>query len=70
MTQKKLFEIQPEDPNKSKDTCKDCQHRERWDYSGKIFQYCGIRKSRRTSNGLLKIKCKNIACEGFKRAEI
>jgi hypothetical protein len=27
-----------------------------------VFQYCGKRKSNRTNNGLMKIKCKNKAC--------
>ena len=43
-------------------TCKDCQHRERHQCGGSIIQYCGIRGSNRTENGLLKIKCKTPAC--------
>jgi len=40
------------------ETCRHCKHRERWqpDGSTKVFQYCGKRRSNRTSNGLLKIK--------------
>lgn len=47
-------------------TCKDCEHRERWQCNSKIIQYCGVRKSKRTQNGLLKIKCKDKACLLFK----
>lgn len=47
--------------------CRTCEHRQRWDFSGKIFQYCGIVKSNRTSNGLKKIKCKDPACGLYKK---
>jgi hypothetical protein len=64
----KLFDI-PEIPIKhSSKTCRTCRHRQRWDFNTKIFQYCGVRKSKRTSNGLLKIKCKNEACELYAEA--
>jgi hypothetical protein len=43
-------------------TCNSCEHRQRWECNSKVFQYCGIRKSNRTDNGLLKIKCKTVAC--------
>ena len=43
-------------------TCNSCEHRQRWECNSKVFQYCGIRKSNRTDNGLLKIKCKDAAC--------
>jgi hypothetical protein len=43
-------------------TCRTCEHRQRHEYYTKVFHYCGIRKSNRTGNGLLKIKCKDIAC--------
>ncbi len=43
-------------------TCNTCSHRQRWDFGTMVFQYCGVRKSNRTSNGLLKIKCKMEAC--------
>ncbi len=49
-----------------KNTCKDCEHRQRWQCNSKVFQYCGARKSNRTNNGLLKIKCKDKACNLFK----
>ncbi len=61
---KTLFEIGQEQP--SDKTCKTCVHRERWEYGSKIIQYCGARKSNRTENGLLKIKCKNEACILYK----
>ena len=44
-------------------TCRTCAHRQRYEYGGSIFQYCGERKSKRTNNGLLKIKVTNPACE-------
>lgn len=44
-------------------TCKDCEHRERWECGSKVIQCCGIRKSGSTVNGLLKIKCNLPACE-------
>ena len=43
-------------------TCNSCEHRQRWQCNSKVFQYCGVRKSNRTENGLLKIKCKDAAC--------
>jgi hypothetical protein len=46
-------------------TCRTCMHRQRWQCDSKVIQYCGVRKSNRTDNGLLKIKCKNEACEGY-----
>lgn len=52
-------------PNEN--TCKDCEHRQRWECNSKVFQYCGVRKSNRTNNGLLKIKCKTPACSQFKK---
>jgi len=45
-----------------KEFCRTCKHRERWECGGKIIQYCGVRKSNRTHNGKLKIKCKDKAC--------
>lgn len=47
-------------------TCGTCEHRERHQCNSKVFQYCGIRKSGRTENGLLKIKCKTKACQLYK----
>jgi len=47
-------------------TCNSCEHRQRHQCNSKVFQYCGIRKSNRTNNGLLKIKCKTIACPFYK----
>lgn len=47
-------------------TCNACQHRQRWQCNSKVFQYCGVRKSNRTENGLLKIKCKDAACPLYK----
>jgi hypothetical protein len=58
----KLFDIEE---TKNINTCKDCEHRQRWECNSKVFQYCGVRKSNRTNNGLLKIKCKDFACPLF-----
>lgn len=60
-----LFNIPPKKPRS--ETCLTCEHRQRWKCNSKIFQYCGIRKSNRTSNGLLKIKCKDTACELYEK---
>jgi hypothetical protein len=72
MEQKKLFEL-PEKPAIEVDTvlvnglaCRECEHRQRWQCNSKVFQYCGVRKSNRTSNGKLKIKCRDKACQLFK----
>lgn len=62
MEQIKLFEV-PEKKEESTETCRTCKNRQTWQCNSKAFQYCGIRNSNRTSNGLLKIKCKNKACE-------
>ena len=64
MDQIPLFEIEEQVPNTTT-TCKDCEHRQRWECNSKVFQYCGVRKSNRTSNGLLKIKCKDASCPLF-----
>lgn len=67
MEQNKLFEL-PEKTAITVDTertCRECEHRQRWKCNSKVFQYCGKRKSNRTSNGQLKIKCKDKACELF-----
>jgi len=48
-------------------TCNSCEYRERHECGSKVFQYCGNRRSNRTANGLLKIKCKTVACSLYKR---
>lgn len=63
-----LFELEPKEKDKVESTCKDCEHRQRWECNSKVFQYCGVRKSNRTINGLLKIKCKDAACLQFKKS--
>ena len=62
MTQSKLFDI-PEVVNT--ETCRKCKHLEYWKFNTKFFHYCGIRKCNRTSNGKLKVKCKDKACTLF-----
>lgn len=65
MTQEKLFNIEVSRPIVNNNTCSGCEHRQRWQCNSRVFQYCGIRKSNRTDNGLLKVKCKNEACGLF-----
>lgn len=60
-----LFEV-PEIISDCKLTCNTCLHRQRWQCGGRIIQYCGVRKSNRTDNGQLKIKCKTKACNLYK----
>jgi len=36
--------------------CKNCVYRKPYQCGGRIIQYCGVRKSRRTFNGLQKTK--------------
>lgn len=50
-------------------TCRSCDHRQRWECGGKVIQYCGVRSSNRTDNGLEKIKCKDRACPKYKEAQ-
>lgn len=63
----KLFEIKPTIPI---NFCRTCEHRERHSCGSMIIQYCGVRKSNRTANGKLKIKCKTPACDFYKAEEI
>lgn len=50
----------------NKKTCRTCAYRQRWECGSKIIQYCEAIKSRRTENGLKKIKCKDAACSLYK----
>lgn len=45
--------------------CRKCKHNQSWQCNSKVFHYCGIRKSNRTSNKQLKIRCKDNACVLF-----
>ena len=54
--------LQPEKPTL---TCNKCKHNQAWECYSKVFHYCGIRQSKLTSNGLMKIKCKDVACNLF-----
>ena len=66
------LELFTEDPAaaqvKPSETCNGCEHRQRWQCGGSIIQYCGVRSSNRTENGLLKIKCKDKACNLFTKS--
>ena len=58
-----------EKPNDGK-TCRHCAHRQRWCLGPvRIGQYCGVRSSNRTHNGLLKIKVTNPACGFYKKED-
>ena len=58
-----LFDFEKIIPDKF---CRTCVHRERHQCGSMVIQYCGARKSNRTDNGKLKIKCKTIACNLYK----
>lgn len=60
----KLFEIEPTEPISRAEKCKTCIHITaiEYNYPVKRFFYCKKRKSKRTSNGLLKIKANQSAC--------
>jgi len=64
-----MTELFPEETINANRTCRTCANRQRW-YIGpvRIGQYCGVRFSKRTTNGLLKIKVTNPAC-GFYKEE-
>lgn len=62
--QSELFSLPDEKPLLTAGlTCNSCDHRQRHQCNSKVFQYCGVRKSNLTDNGLLKIKCKTVACQ-------
>ena len=51
-------------------TCRTCKHCQRWelnDHSTKIVQSCALQKSRRTGNGLKRIKVNNPACALYEK---
>jgi len=60
----KLFEVPEKEQTWLK--CKNCFYSERHRCNSKIIWYCGLIKSKRTSNGQLKIKAKKLACNYFK----
>jgi len=48
-------------PNADK-ICGKCADYQRWECKSKVFAYCGVTHSRRTDNGLLKVKYHQQAC--------
>ena len=65
----KLFDDTPfKHPNADK-TCRSCKFRERHQMGLSTIQYCGIRPSNRTENGLLKIRAKDRACPKYEELE-
>ena len=46
-----------------KEKCGQCAHIQKWGCSSKFFFYCGMIKSNRTVNGLMKVWRKDIACD-------
>ncbi len=71
LKQKKMSlfpDFETQQPTTSKNfTCRNCSHSQAWECNSKVFHYCEIQKSKRTSNGLLKIKLKNPACSLFSK---
>lgn len=64
-----MGELFPEDNPNANKTCRTCVNRQRWCLGPvRVGQYCGARLSKKTHNGLLKIKVTNPAC-GFYREE-
>lgn len=63
---KTLFNKSILEKPKGKEECKHCSHSQRWEISDKYFRYWQVRKNKRTSNGLLKIKANQGACDNFK----
>ena len=57
------------EPKKPKTFCRTCKHRQPWQCGQRVIQYCGIRKSNRTYNGLLKIKVTNPSCAAYKEGK-
>lgn len=64
-----LFNIEPIIVEKPKITCRTCKHIERWACGGSYFFYCNKRKSNKTGNGLLKVRCKDEACALYDKEE-
>lgn len=59
-----------DEPAVTHKTCGTCEHLCALEYrSGSRFFYCSLRKSAQTNNGMLKVKCKTIACISYKQAE-
>lgn len=63
---KTLFDIPIKKPEPRKEKCKTCEYAERWECGGSFFWYCRAIKSKRTNNGLLKIKAGQTACDKYK----
>lgn len=71
VSEKTLFKnFKPKKSKSIKETCRSCNHRERWQCGGSIIQYCGKLSSNRTFNKKLKIKVTNPACEFWVSKEI
>lgn len=64
----KLFDVEETEKAQqlNNPTCRTCDNRERHQCGSKVIQYCGVRKSNRTLNGLLKIKVTMPACYAYK----
>jgi len=60
-----IFEIPDQPKEKPKHTCRTCENRQRWQCGGRVIQYCGVRKSKRTDNGLLRIRVTDAACLAY-----
>jgi hypothetical protein len=49
--------------------CRNCKHIQKTQCGGSVFFYCVVRKSNRTLNKLLKVKCKTPVCGLFEKRE-
>ncbi len=63
----KLFEIEPTPPKAPDNFCRNCVFMYQLKTSFKSFYYCNLLKSKRTSNGKLKIKYTQAGCLSFKK---
>lgn len=52
-------------PSLAKNMVPKCAYRQRWSVGNRTIQYCAIRASNRTFNGLLKVKVGDPACDGY-----
>lgn len=64
---KTIFDETKQDIELNTNTCRSCIHRHSVHYGASVYQYCSITSSNRTNNGLLKIKCKTLACYKYKK---
>ena len=59
-----LFEVEPKEKGKPANRCRGCVHMVTHEWN-KGFKYCAKQRSKKTSNGLKKIKANDAACPMF-----